>query len=211
MDYFRNSMIVSVSAAVLVTSMASFAGYAVSRMQFRGRMVIPVTVLALSMFPQICIVGFLFRLFSMLGWINTPMALILPYTALTIPLALWIIMSSFMQVPLDIDKAAFVDGAGRVKTLFAVVLPIAAPGIFSAFLLVFIQCFNEFLFAVMLTIDYQAQTLPVGIALFEGLHGEIPWGGLMAASVLGSVPLVLLTIVCQKFIVAGLAGGAVKG
>ena len=210
-SYFRNSMVVSLSAALSVTFLSSLAAYAVSRLRFAGRTLIPVAILAVSMFPQICIVGFLFRMFSFLGLINTAPALILPYIALTIPLALWILMGTFARIPLDIDKAACIDGASRWRTLWLIVLPIALPGIFSAFLLVFIQCFNEFLFAVMLTIDFRAQTLPVGIALFEGVHGEIPWGSLMAASVLGSVPLVVLTVVCQKFVVSGLAAGAVKG
>jgi trehalose/maltose transport system permease protein len=211
MSYFANSLIVSAVTAVVVTVLTCFAGYAVSRLRFPGRIAVPLFVLAMSMFPQISIVGFLFRTFSSLGWLNTHAALVLPYTALTVPLALWINMSYFAQIPVDLDKAALVDGAGRVRALIAIVLPLALPGIFSSFLLVFIQCFNEFLFAIMLTTDYHAQTLPVGIALFVGTHGEIPWGNLMAASVIGSVPLVGLTLLCQRYIIAGLTGGAVKG
>jgi multiple sugar transport system permease protein len=211
LSYFTNSLVVSGLTAVVVTVLTCFAGYAVSRLRFPGRIAVPLFVLAMSMFPQISIVGFLFRTFSSLGWLNTHAALVLPYVALTVPLALWINMSYFAQIPVDLDKAALVDGAGRVRALVAIVLPLALPGIFSSFLLVFIQCFNEFLFAIMLTTDYHAQTLPVGIALFEGTHGEIPWGSLMAASVIGSVPLVALTLVCQRYIIAGLTGGAVKG
>lgn len=210
-DYFKNSLIISSITALAVTIIACFAGYAVSRMRFPGRITIPLLILAMSMFPQISIVGYLYRAFSNFGWINTYIALILPYIALTVPLSLWINMSYFAQIPVDLDKAAMVDGASRAKILLRIVLPIALPGIFSSFLLVFIQCFNEFLFAIMLTIDYHAQTLPVGIALFEGTHGEIPWGNLMAASALGSIPLVVLTLLCQKYIIQGLAGGAVKG
>jgi multiple sugar transport system permease protein len=211
LNYFGNSLIVSSITAAVVTVITCFAGYAVSRLRFPGRVAVPLFVLAMSMFPQISIVGFLFRTFSSLGWLNTHAALVLPYIALTVPLALWINMSYFAQIPVDIDKAALVDGASRTRTLIRIVLPLALPGIFSSFLLVFIQCFNEFLFAIMLTTDFHAQTLPVGIALFEGTHGEIPWGNLMAASVIGSVPLVVLTLLCQKYIVAGLTGGAVKG
>jgi multiple sugar transport system permease protein len=210
-NYFGNSLLVSTVTAVVVTLITSFAGYAVSRLRFPGRIMAPLFVLAMSMFPQISIVGYLFRMFSSLGFINTYPALILPYIAWTVPLALWINMSYFAQIPPELDRAALVDGAGRAQVLLRVVLPLALPGVFSSFLLVFIQCFNEFLFAIMLTTDYHAQTLPVGIALFEGTHGEIPWGDLMAASVLGSVPLVVLTLICQRYIVAGLTGGAVKG
>ncbi len=211
LDFVKNSLIISGLSALLSSLIAALAAYAVSRLHFRGRIVIPLAILAMSMFPQISIVGYLYQSFSSLGWINTYAALVLPYIALTVPLALWITLSYFMQIPLDLDKAALVDGAGRLKTLFKIILPIAAPGIFSGFLLVFIQCFNEFLFAILLTIDYHAQTLPVGIALFEGTHGEIPWGNLMAASTMASIPLILLALLFQRFIVSGLAGGAVKG
>ncbi|MBD3346104.1 MAG: ABC transporter permease subunit [Chitinivibrionales bacterium] len=210
-NYFFNSLIVSLITSIFVTIIASLAGYAVSRLQFPGRIVVPVAILALSMFPPISIVGYLYRFFSDTGLLNTHIALILPYTALTVPLALWINMSYFSQIPRELDKAALIDGAGRIGTLTKIVLPLALPGIFSSFLLVFIACFNEFLLALMLTIDYRAQTLPVGIALFQGLHGEIPWGNLMAASALTAVPLVVVTIIFQKYIVQGLIGGAVKG
>jgi len=211
LDYFKNSLIISIITSLLVTLIASFAAYAVSRMRFPGRIAIPLFILAMSMFPQISIVGYLYLLFSELGWLNTHISIILPYIAWTVPIALWINMSYFSQIPLDLDKAALVDGASRSKTLFKIILPIALPGIFSSFLLVFIACFNEFLFAMMLTIDYNAQTLPVGIAMFQGLHGETPWGNLMAASAIASVPLVILTLIFQRYIVQGLLGGAVKG
>ena len=180
-------------------------------MRFPGRKALPLFVLAMSMFPPVSIVGYVYRLFSNIGLLNTHMALILPYTALMVPLALWINMSYFSQIPKDLDKAAIVDGASRLKILTRIILPIAIPGIFSSFLLVFIASFNEFLFALMLTIDPNAQTLPVGIAMFEGLHGEIPWGNLMAASTMATLPLVGLTLIFQKYIVQGLMGGAVKG
>lgn len=207
----RNSWIVATIAAVVVTSMASIAAYAVSRLRFPGRVAIPLGILAVSMFPQISIVGALYRMFAAVGWINTLAALVLSYIALNIPLALWILTSTFAQLPRDLDRAALVDGASRPRALVRVLLPVAMPGVLSALLLVFIQCFNEFLFALLLTTDAHAQTLPVGIALFEGVHGEIPWGSLMAASTLGSLPLVLLAFLCQRWVVAGLTGGAIKG
>jgi multiple sugar transport system permease protein len=161
LSYFRNSLIVSFVTACVVTAVTAMAGYAVSRLRFPGRVIVPLAVLAMSMFPQISIVGFLFRLFGSLGMLNTLGALILPYIALTVPLALWINISYFSQIPPDLDRAALVDGASRLRTLVRIVLPLALPGVFSAFLLVFIQCFNEFLFAIMLTTDFHAQTLPV--------------------------------------------------
>lgn len=210
LDYFKNSLLISSITTVVVTFFSSMAAYAVSRMRFPGRAFLPMLILAVSMFPQISIVGFLFDMFAQAGLINHHLALILPYIAWTVPIALWINLSYFSQIPLELDKAALVDGAGRMKVLCKIIFPVALPGIFSSALLVFIACFNEFLFAIMLTTDYTAQTLPVGIALFQGLHGEMPWGNLMAASAIASVPLVILTLIFQRYIVQGLMGGSLK-
>lgn len=208
---FRNSMIVSISVSVIVTIISSLAGYAVSRMRFPGRIAVPLFILGMSMFPQISIVGFIYNWFANMGILNTHIGLVMPYTALTVPIALWINMSYFSQIPIDLDKAALVDGTPRMKIVYKIILPIALPGLFSSFLLVFIACFNEFLFALMLTSDVAAQTIPVGIAAFEGSKGQVPWGQVMAASGVASVPLVILTLIFQRYVVQGLAGGAVKG
>jgi len=210
MDYFKNSLVVAFVVTVLAVTIASFAGYAVSRMRFRGKMVIILGVLAVSMFPQISIVGYLFKLMTTLRWINTYKALIFPYVAWVMPISLWILISYFMQLPMDLDEAAMVDGANRIQALIKIILPLSAPGIFSTSLLVFISAFNEFMFALMLTTDYHARTIPVGIALFEGLHGQIPWGQMMASSAIASIPLVILTLIFQRYIVQGLTAGALK-
>lgn len=209
--YLRNSLVISATAALLSTLAAGLAAYAISRMRFPGRILIPMVVLAFSMFPQISIIGYLFKLMAGLGWINTYAALIFPYTTLGTPLALWIMLSYFAQIPVDLDRAALVDGASRLQILFRVIFPLAAPGALSTALLVFIYSFNEFLFALMLTTDYQARTIPVGIALFEGLHGQLPWGHLMAIAAVAIVPVVFLTALFQRRIVQGLVQGAVKG
>jgi multiple sugar transport system permease protein len=211
MDYLKNSIIVSSISAVLATLFASVAAYAITRLRFPGRVFIPVGMLALSMFPQISVIGYLFRLMTELGWTNTYNALIFPYTTLTLPFALWIMLSYFSQLPLDLDKAALMDGATRFQALRKVIFPITMPGAFSTILLVFIFCFNEFLFALLLTVDYKSRTIPVGIALFQGLHGQIPWGYIMAGAVLACVPLVLLTALFQRNIIQGLTQGALKG
>jgi len=137
--------------------------------------------------------------------------LIFPYITLGLPLALWIMLSYFSQLPAELDKAALVDGATRFQVLHKIILPIAAPGALSTVLLVFIYSFNEFLFALMLTIDYKARTIPVGIALFEGLHGQIPYGHIMASAVVATVPMILLAAAFQKRIIHGLTQGAIKG
>ena len=209
--YLRNSLVVSTVSAVTATLVAGLSAYAVTRLRFRGRILIPLGVLAFSMFPQISIVGYLFKLMAGLDWINTFAALVFPYTALGLPLALWIMLSYFAQIPTDLDKAALIDGASRLQILFRIIFPLAAPGALSTVLLVFIYSFNEFLLALMLTTDYNARTIPVGIALFEGLHGQLPWGHMMAIAVISIAPVILLTAVFQRRIIQGLVQGAVKG
>ena len=209
-DYLRNSIVISAASAALCVGLASPAAYAVTRIALPGRIFFLLSVLAVSMFPPVCLVGYLFRVMGTLGWINTYQALVLPYTAWILPLSLWILTSYFSQIPADLDRAALIDGCSRTTILRKVILPVAAPGIFSTALLAFIFAFNEFLFAMMLTTDHAARTVPVGIALFEGLHGEMPWGVVMAASILTTVPVVLLTLVFQRRIVQGLTRGAVK-
>lgn len=210
-EYLRNSLVVSGASAALCVGIASPAAYAVTRLSLPGRMPFLLCVLAVSMFPPVSIVGRLFRFMGDLGWINTWQALVFPYTAWILPLSLWILTSYFAQIPADLDRAALVDGCSRLAVLRKVILPVAAPGIFSTALLSFIFAFNEFLFALMLTTDHAARTVPVGIALFEGLHGEIPWGVVMAASTITTVPVILLTLAFQRRIIQGLTRGAVKG
>lgn len=209
-DYLKNSFIISLVAAVCTTFFTSISAYAITRLKFPGRGALPLILLAFSMFPQISIVGYLFRLMTNLGWINSYPALIFPYITIAIPLALWIMMSYLKQIPIELDNAALVDGANRFQILRKIIFPLAAPGAFSTFLLIFIFCFNEFLFTLMLTVDHNACTIPVGIALFQGLHGEIPWGEIMAASAIASIPLIILAAIFQRHIIQGLTRGALK-
>jgi multiple sugar transport system permease protein len=211
LDYLRNSLVVSAVAALAATLFASLAAYAITRLTFPGRLLIPLVLLAFSMFPQISIVGYLFKMMVGLGWINTYAGLIFPYITLGLPLALWIMLSYFSEISTELDRAALVDGATRIQILHKIILPLAAPGALSAALLVFIYSFNEFLFAMMLTTDYRARTIPVGIALFEGLHGQVPWGHLMAVAVISVMPVILLAAVFQRKIIRGLLQGAIKG
>jgi len=211
MDYLKNSLIISGVSAFFCVWIASLAAYAITRLNLRGKQGILFFVLAASMFPQISLISYLFKWMASLGWLNTYPALILPYIAWILPLSLWILVSYFSQIPKDLDKAALVDGCSRWQILCKIIFPVAAPGIFSTAILAFIFAFNEFLFALMLTMDHHARTVPVGIALFTGLHGQIPWGSIMAASVITTLPVVLLTLVFQRRIIQGLTRGAVKG
>jgi multiple sugar transport system permease protein len=211
LDYLRNSIVVAGVGALLAVFAAAPAAYSVTRLPLPGKALIILFVLAISMFPQVSAIGYLFKLMTELGWINTHASLVFPYAAWVLPLTLWILVSYFSRIPRELDKAALVDGCPRWKVLFKVILPVAAPGILSAALLAFIFAFNEFLFALMLTTDFRARTVPVGIALFQGLHGELPWGTIMAASVVSTIPVILLAMIFQRRIISGLTGGAVKG
>jgi len=210
LDYLRNSLFVAGITSIFSATIGAFAAYAISRIDFPGKILILVSVLGLSMFPQISIVGYLYKILSSIGWINTYNALVFPYIAWTLPLSLWLMLSYFSQIPSEIDRAALVDGANRVQVFSKIIIPIGVPGFLSTVLLLFMASFNEFLFALMLTTNYRARTIPVGIALFEGLHGEIPWGYIMAASLISSIPVILLALLFQRYIIRGLTGGAVK-
>jgi multiple sugar transport system permease protein len=210
-DYLRNSIIVSGVSAVVGVLTAAVAAFAITRLKLPGKMLILFFALAVSMFPQISIVGYLFKLMSWMGWINTYFALAFPYVAWVLPLSLWILTSYFSQIPKELDRAAYVDGCSRLKVLTKIIMPVAMPAVLSTILLAFIFAFNEFMFALILTSDHHARTVPVGIALFQGLHGEIPWGDIMAASAVTTLPVVILTIIFQRRIIAGLTRGAVKG
>ncbi len=211
LQYLTNSVVIAFLSALFATFFSSLSAYSITRMKFPGRKAIPITLLAFSMFPQISIVGYLFKIMTSLDWVNTYQALIFPYITLGLPLALWIMLSYFSQLSQDLDNAALVDGASRTQILTRIILPISLPGLFSTFVLVFIYSFNEFLFALMLTVDYKARTIPVGLALFEGLHGQIPWGYIMAAAVISIIPIVVLIAIFQKYIIQGLSEGALKG
>jgi multiple sugar transport system permease protein len=208
--YLRNSLVVSAVSAAVSVFVASLAAYAITRLSMPGKTLFMLCTLAVSLFPPISLVSYLFKLMAGISWINTPQALILPYVAWTLPLSLWILVSYFSQVPRELDRAALVDGCSRLQILRRIMLPVAMPGVVSTALLAFIFAFNEFLFALMLTTDYTARTIPVGIALFEGLHGQTPWGEIMAAAALTTVPVVMLVLIFQRRIIQGLTRGAVK-
>ena len=210
-DYLRNSLVVSSLSAVVTVLIASMAAYAITRLEMKGKAAVLFFVLAVSMFPQVSLIGYLFKLMSDLGLINTYAALVAPYVAWILPLSLWILVSYFAQIPRELDRAALVDGCSPLQALFKVILPVALPGVLSTALLCFIFAFNEFIFALILTTDHAARTIPVGIAMFQGLHGEIPWGNIMAASAITTAPIMALTALFQRHIVQGLTRGAVKG
>jgi multiple sugar transport system permease protein len=208
--YILNSVIVAGTATLITIAIGSLAGYAMARFRVAWTRVYLLVLLAISMFPQIAIAGPVWSILDHLNWLNTYQGLVAAYIALSLPLAIWILATFFREVPAEIEEAALVDGCNRLQALYKVVLPLAAPGILTAALLVFIHAWNEFFFALIIMTDPTVQTLPVGIALFPGEY-TMPWGEIAAASTLATIPLILLTLLFQRGIVRGLSAGAVKG
>jgi trehalose/maltose transport system permease protein len=208
--YVLNSTIVAGAATMITIAIGSLAAYAIARFQLKWTNLYLLLLLAISMFPQISIAGPVWKILDRLEWLNTYQGLVAAYTALSLPFAIWILTTFFREVPREIEEAALIDGCSRVQALYKVILPLAAPGILTAALLVFIQAWNEFFFALIIMTDPSVQTLPVGIALFPGEY-TMPWGEIAAASTIATIPLILLTLIFQRGIVRGLAAGAVKG
>lgn len=210
LHFVKNSLLVSGTTTIITLLLAIFAGYGLARLKLPFKGIILESLLAVSMFPQISIAGPVWRILQTLGWLNSYQGLILPYVTLTLPLGIWIIASFFKELPEELEDAARIDGCGHLQTLFRIMIPLAAPGIFTAAILIFIYSWNEFFFALLIMTQQDYQTLPVGIALFQGQY-TLPWGEIAAASTIATVPLVLLVFIFQKRIMSGLSAGAVKG
>jgi len=210
--FLLNSAIVAGTTTLLSLAIGCFAAYALGRFQFRGRGVVYYSTLAVTMFPQISLLGGMFILLRTLGLYNNVLGLVLAYMVFSLPFTVWLLTSFVRDIPWELEEAAYVDGASPTQTLLRVMLPIMGPGLVTAGLLTFIQAWNEFLFALTFTIDGKARTVPVAIATFSGVSSfELPWHLIMAASVTVTIPLLVLVLVFQQRIVAGLTAGAVKG
>jgi trehalose/maltose transport system permease protein len=208
--YILNSVIVDVSATAVALVFAALAAYTIARLPLPGKGAVLALVLAVSMFPQISIVTPLYQIMVSLHLIDTYGGLSGVYIGLALPLMVYILWGHFRTIPREIDEAAKIDGAGPLRTLWKVIIPVALPGVVPAALLGFIASWNELLLALSLMTSPSRQTIPVGIANFTGLY-SIPWGDIAAASVVVTVPLVILVLIFQKRIVEGVTAGAVKG
>ncbi|HJR64065.1 MAG TPA: carbohydrate ABC transporter permease [Gemmatimonadaceae bacterium] len=206
----RNSLVVAGTTTLFCVTVGALAAYALARTEFRGKRVILAFILAVTMFPQISIVSPLYMLLRALRLINTYPGLILPYLTFAMPLAVWLLVGFFRQLPADLEEAALVDGASRWQSFTKVILPLAVPGLATTAILTFIYCWNEFLFALSFTLGPERQTVPVAIALFRGQY-QVPWGQILAASVVATAPVAAIVLVFQRRIVQGLTAGAVKG
>jgi multiple sugar transport system permease protein len=207
--YLWNSTVVSALTTIYCVAIAAFASYAIAWLRFRGKSLILGIVLAVSMFPHIATISPIFMFVQSMGLTNSYLGLIIPYTTFALPLAIWNLTVFFRKIPSDLGEAAKVDGASIWQTMTKVFFPLAMPGVFTTAILVFIAAWNEFLFALTINTQEAMKTVPVGIVLFQGKY-TMPWGEISAASIIVTIPLVIMVLIFQKRIISGLTSGAVK-
>lgn len=203
-----NSFIVATSTTIYVIIVASLCAYAISRFHFRGKSILLGLVLAVSMFPQMIITGPIYNLFYDLDWLNSYFV-ILPYSTITLPMAVWILVTHFNQIPLALEESAKIDGASRVQTLTKIVFPLAAPGVFTTAIITFIAAWNEFLLTITLNTESNFHTVPVAISFLRDQF-SILWGEVAAATTIVTIPTLIIVLFFQRQIVSGLTSGGVK-
>jgi multiple sugar transport system permease protein len=207
-----NSILIALITTVIAITLASFAAYAIARLEFPGKRVILAGALAIAMFPPISTVGPLFDMWRALGLYDTYPGLIIPYLTFSLPLAIYVLVAFFREIPWELEQAAQVDGATPFQAFTKVIVPLAAPGVFTAAILVFIFAWNDFVFAISLTSSDASRTVPAALAFFTGESSFTqPTGSIAAAAVVVTVPIIVFVLFFQRRIVAGLTAGAVKG
>jgi multiple sugar transport system permease protein len=207
-----NSILIALIATSVAIMLASFAAYAIARLSFPGKFAVLAGALAIAMFPPISIVGPLFDMWRALGIYDTYLGLVIPYLTFALPLAIYTLVAFFREIPWDLEQAAAVDGATPFQSFRKVIVPLAAPGVFTAAILVFIFCWNDFVFAITLTSSDASRTVPAALAFFTGeSQFTQPTGNIAAAAVLVTIPIIVFVLFFQRRIVAGLTSGAVKG
>lgn len=208
----KNSVIIAGSSTIISLIFGASAAYAIARLRFKGRATVLTTILGVNLFPAIALIGPLYIFFYNRGWIDTYQALIIPNVVFTLPLTIWILTTFFRELPKELEESARVDGAGIFTTFFLVILPLAAPGVFTTAILAFINAWNEFLFAISFTTNDNVRPVTVGLTNFAGgASFVVPWGEIAAGAIIVTVPLIILVLILQRRIVAGLTAGAVKG
>jgi trehalose/maltose transport system permease protein len=207
-----NSVLVAFSTVALSLFLGLTAAFALARIQFRGRGLLLLVILGVSMFPQVAVLSGMFQMIRSLGLYNHLPGLVLSYMIFTLPFTVWVLTTFMRELPKELEEAAILDGASSWVILTKVFMPLMWPALVTTGLLAFIAAWNEFLFALTFTLTNDQRTVPVGIALMSGASShELPWGNIMAASVMVTVPLVVLVLIFQRRIVSGLTAGAVKG
>ncbi|MBK1687904.1 carbohydrate ABC transporter permease [Rubrivivax gelatinosus] len=210
--HLLNSIVVATLTVVVSMLLAISASYALGRIPFRGKGTLLLAILAVSMFPQVAVLSGLFELMQALGLYDRAPGLVLPYLIFTLPFTVWVLTTFMRGLPVELEEAAIMDGCGPLRIVFQVFMPLLVPALVSTGLLAFIGAWNEFLFALTFVSDAEQRTVPVSISLITGATAwEVPWGSIMAASVIVTVPLVALVLLFQQRIVSGLTAGAVKG
>lgn len=204
-----NSLAVASLTTLVALALGLPAAYGIARLPVPGKGLLLLGIIACTAFPQIATVSPLYLLLRALGLRDTWTALVLANTSFALPLLIWLLAGFIREIPVELEEAAFLDGAGRLRVLGLVVLPLIAPGVASAALLTFLAAWNEFLFAYTFTATEASRTVPVALALFPGVF-EIPWGDIAAASILASLLPVLIVIGLQRWLVRGLVAGALK-
>jgi multiple sugar transport system permease protein len=211
-DALRNSFGIAIIATLLAVVFATLAAYAIARLEFRGKRLVLSLALAIAMFPVVSLVGPLFDMWRTFGLFNTWPGLIIPYMSFTLPLAIWTLSAFFREIPWELEQAAQVDGATSWQAFRKVIVPLAAPGVFTAAILTFFFAWNEFVLAISLTSTTGSRTVPAQMSFFVGPDPfNPPYGQLATASVLVTVPIIIIVLLFQRKIVAGLTSGAVKG
>jgi trehalose/maltose transport system permease protein len=210
--HLLNSIMVATVTVTIALLMGITASYALGRIRFAGKSALLLAILAVSMFPQVAVLSGMFELMQAIGLYNRAIGLVVPYTIFTLPFTVWVLTTFMRGLPGELEEAAIMDGCGPIRIIFQVFMPLLWPALVSTGMLAFIGAWNEFLFALTFVNDDQQRTVPVSISLITGANAyEIPWGSIMAASVVVTVPLVLMVLVFQRKIVSGLTAGAIKG
>ncbi len=208
----RNSIGIALLATALSVGIATLAAYAIARLDFPGKKIILSVALAIAMFPAVSLIGPLFTIWRAIGLYDTWLGLIIPYMSFSLPMALWTLSAFFREIPWEMEQAAQVDGATAWQAFRKVIVPLAAPGVFTAAILTFFFCWNDFLFAISLTSSERARPVPAALAFFSGASQfEQPYGAIAAAAVVVTIPVIVMVLLFQRKIVAGLTSGAVKG
>lgn len=211
-DALRNSIGIGLISTLLAVILASSAAYAIARLDFPGKQWILLISLGVAMFPQISLVGPLYNLWRQIGLYDTWPGLIIPYMTFALPLSIYTLSAFFREIPWELEQAAQVDGATPFQAFTKVIVPLATPGLVTTFIIVFIICWNDFVFAISLTSTSAAQTVPAAISTFPGVSQfTVPYGDIAAAAVVVTIPVMVLVLLFQRRIVAGLTAGAVKG
>ncbi|MFE8935695.1 carbohydrate ABC transporter permease [Micrococcus luteus] len=208
----RNSIGITVIATIIAVILATLCAYAIARLDFPGKRLVLTVSLMVSMFPVISLVTPLFNMWRTLGLYDTWVGLIIPYLSLTLPISIWTLAAFFRQIPWELDQAAQVDGATPLEAFRKVIVPLAAPGVFTTAIIAFFIAWNDFVFGISLTSTETARTVPAALAFFTGASQfESPTGAISAAAIIVTIPIVILVLAFQRQIVAGLTNGAVKG